>query len=88
MDYSYFKVAKSRQKFLGERYFKLDATSEAVVQVCVTAGETKKGRGNTFGIYKISRMTFLANYYAYKYAIPCTKAEYQTNFDRVLEGLS
>lgn len=59
-----------------------------MIQVCISTGEAKKGRGNIFGIYKISRMTFMANYLAMSYAIPCGIAEYKKNFNRVLKLLS
>lgn len=80
----YFKINPTRHEYLGERYFRFDPDSEKVVQVCLTVGEVKKGKSNTFGIYLIGRMTFFSNYYAMNYAIECTKKEYDKHFNKVL----
>lgn len=87
INYQYFRITDDRQKWLGNRYFKVDMAIDHVVQVCVSVGETKKGRGHTFGVYLISRMTFFANYLAMQYAVPCTKTEYNKNFKKVFSHL-
>jgi hypothetical protein len=86
--FNYYKIAPSRSEWLGKRYFKVDMHTEFVIQVCVTVGATKKGRGHTYGVYLIGRMTFFANYLAMAYAIPCSKAEYNKNFKEVIGYLS
>lgn len=86
--YNFFKITKERNEWLGKRYFKIDLKSDSVIQVLVTCGEIKKGRGNTFGIYLISRMTFFSNYLAMNYAVPCSQKEYEKNFKEVLSYLS
>lgn len=86
MKSTYYKIKKNRRDFLGERYFKYNDFAEKVIQVCVHPGDVKKGKSNTFGIYLIHRLTFLSNYFKY-YIQPCTKAEYNKNFNKVLKML-
>ena len=82
--YVYYKMAPERHEWLGVRYFRVAQSSrDSVTQVCVNPGQERRGRGNTFGIYLISRMTFFSNYLAQAYAIPCTKKEYDKAFDQV-----
>jgi hypothetical protein len=83
----YYKVRKERRDYKGDRYFKFNSFSEKVVSVCVNPGEEKKGRTNAFGVYLIHRITFLSNYMAMDYIEPCTKKEYQKNFNKVFEML-
>lgn len=82
---SYFQIAANRQDYLGERYFKFDQRSDSVVQVVAVIGEPKKGRANALGVYLISRLTFLSNYFAQGYAIPCTKEKFDKIFDKTVE---
>ena len=88
--YQYFKIAKERQDYKGNRFFKVDVRfgADTVLQVCTNVGECKKGKANNFGIYLISRMTFFANYLSMGYAIPCTKKEYENQFNETLKYLS
>ncbi len=81
------KTVSNRRDYLGERYFRYNDASETVVQVCVTQGEQKKGRSNTFGVHVIAKMTLFANYMAMNYTIPCTKAEYEKKFNKVVKML-
>jgi hypothetical protein len=86
--YSYYQITQSRKEYLGVRYFKVrQSFKDSVIQVVVNPGQERKGRGNTFGVYLISRMTFFSNYLAMVYAIPCTKKDYDKAFDTVLKYL-
>jgi len=85
--YQYFKIIDSRTEWLGIRYFKYSPHSDKVVQVCVTTGEVKKGKSNTFGVYLIASLTFLCNYLAVGYCQPCTKKQYEKAFETVVTYL-
>jgi len=80
----YFKVIDSRQDYLGERYFRFNIHSEKIVQICKGVGEIKKGKSNTFGIYLVHRMTFMANYLSMGYLEPITKARYNKEFKQTI----
>lgn len=82
--YEYYKVNPNRSEYLGERYFKFSHEVEKVVQICLTCGDVKKGKSNTFGIYLIHKMTLYSNYLATGYLLPCTKREYEKQFKKVL----
>lgn len=84
----YFKIRQSRVEYLGERYFKFNNDSEKVVQVCITCGDVKKGKSNTFGVYLISKMTLFSNYMAPQYVEPVSKKEYEKQFKKVVKYLS
>lgn len=88
MEIQYFKIKEDRHEYLGERYFKIDWNSDKVVQVCLTTGDIKKGKSNTFGVYLISKQTFVANYLAIGYAVPCAKEEYELMRKKVVKYLS
>lgn len=83
----YYKVKSERQDYLGERYFRFDFQDEKAIQVCKSVGDVKKGKSNNFGVYMISKLTFLTNYFAQGYIIPCTKEEYEYWFDHVVKIL-
>lgn len=83
----YYKVSSSRNEYLGVRYFRFNPNSEHTIQVVLYAGESKKGKGNTFGVYLISRLTFFTNYLAMGYAEPCKRSEYDVSFNKVIEAL-
>lgn len=87
MSWQYFKVKADRVEYLGERYFKFDVQSEKVVQVCMSVGDVKKGKSNTFGTYLIHRMTFLTNYMAMGYVEAITKKQYDKMFNRCYDFL-
>jgi len=84
----FFKVKQDRLEYLGERYFKFNYTSEKVVQVCITCGDVKKGKSNTFGIYLIHKMTLFSNYLAPCYIEPCTQKEFIKQFNKVVNMLN
>ena len=81
----YFKIVKDRQEYLGNRYFKVDWSSDHIVQVCVHPGEPKRGRASNFGVYLISKQTFLSNYMPLNYVEPCTKGQFEKQFDTVVK---
>lgn len=86
--FQYYRIDDRRIEYLGCRYFRVDLTSDSVIQVCVTNGEQKKGKGHYFGLYLISRTTFFTNYLGMGYAIPTDKEEYESMKEKVLLYLS
>lgn len=46
----------------GVRLFRVSDRTSNAVQICLNAGEIKKGRGNNIGIYAVDRMTIFGNY--------------------------
>ncbi len=87
MSVEYYKTSENRWDYLGLRYFKFNNISDNTVQVCVTTGDVKKGKSNTFGVYLIAKMTFLTNYYMQPYVEKCSKREYEKAFKKVIELL-
>jgi peroxiredoxin len=87
MNDTYFKIKKEYQNYKGERYFRFNMISEKAVQVCINHGMEKPGRTNAFGVYLIHRITFLSNYYTINYTEPCTKKEYDKQFEKVIQML-
>lgn len=86
--YLYYRIADARNEYLGVRYFKVvQERMDSVIQVVVNPGQERKGRGHTFGVYLISRITFFSNYLSMNYAVPCTKKEYDKSFEAVLKYL-
>jgi len=83
----YYKINPERQKYLGVRFFKWNVKNKEVVQVCVTCGDMKRGKGSNFGIYTIGQATFFSNYLAMGYAIPCKQSVYEDEFKKVLQFL-
>ena len=83
----YYRVGDARIGYLGERYFKFNPTTNKVIQVCANVGEVKKGKGNTFGVYLIHKLTFFSNYLAMGYVMQITKEEYEFHFNRIFEML-
>lgn len=83
----YMETAKHRHDICGHRFFRYSTQSDTIVQVTKTSGESKRGRGNTYGISLISRMTLFANYVALGYATPITKRVFEKAFDEVVNNL-
>lgn len=83
----YFKVKPEREEYLGKRYFRFNFADEKTIQVCISCGDVKKGKSNTFGVYLITKMTFLSNYFATGYILPCAKEEYEEYFDNTVKML-
>jgi len=60
----YFKINPENIQYKGLRFFRFQNEHQYVVQVCLeTNNETKRGKGHYIGIYKLSRVTFFANYF-------------------------
>lgn len=54
-----------RHKYKGHRLFKHDNEKNIVIQIVVDPGERKTGRPHMIGMYRISEVTFTANYRPY-----------------------
>lgn len=78
-------IDKARIEYKGVRFFRLDVQSMDVCQVCLSAGEIRRGRSNNVGITMICRLNFFANYLAMAYAIPCGKKEFDQAFKLCLK---
>ena len=83
----FFKVKPERHQYLGDRYFRFNHNAEKAVQICVTAGDVKKGKSHTFGIYLIHKITLFSNYLTCGYLEPCSKKEYEAQFKKVVKLL-
>lgn len=83
----YYRVIKDRQDYKGEKYFRFNPASEKVVQICFNMGDIKKGRTNSFGVYMIHRLTFLSNYYAYRYVESISKKLFDSKFQEIIKML-
>lgn len=81
-------VKPERQEYLGERYFAFSQDSDSVIQVCVSNGNTKKGKANCSGVYLISRLTLLSNYLVIGYLETITAKEYKKQFDKMVKELA
>lgn len=85
--HDYYTIQKKYQYFKGDRYFKVDRQSPYCVQVCLSAGDMKKGRGSTYGIYIVSRITFIGNFLSCRYVVECKKEVYDQAFAEALKNL-
>lgn len=83
----YYKIVPNKIQYKGDRYFRYNIDTQKVVQVCMTCGEVKKGKSNTYGIYLIHRITFFSNYLSYRYVEECSKGEFETKFNEVVNYL-
>jgi hypothetical protein len=81
----FYKIKKDRVDYKGQRFFRFNPASEKTLQVVVFPGDEKKGKSNCVGVYMIHRMTFLSNYFMY-YCDPCSKAEFEKQFNKVIES--
>jgi len=86
MKITYYKIKTEHFNYKGDRYFKFDPSSEHVLQVCFNQGCKKGGRSNAIGVYEISRVTFLNNYYN-DYAEKSTKREFEKKFFKTINNL-
>jgi hypothetical protein len=86
MGTQYYKIKKDKQEYKGERYFRLDFDRPKVCQVCVNAGEVKRGRGASIGITMIDSISFMANYMVY-YLEPTSKKTFDQKFDMIVRIL-
>ena len=86
--YTYLEIVKDRQEYLGERYFRLDFSSDSVLQICAGSGDTqRRGRSNNIGVYLISKQTLAANYMAMSYLNSCTKRKFDNKLKSVIQLL-
>ena len=85
--YQYYKTKKERFDYLGNRYFRVDFDSDVCLQVCLSCGDVKKGKANNFGVYLIGKLTFFTNYLAQSYVLPCTKREFDNQFNKMVKML-
>lgn len=83
----YFEINKTRRDWLGVRFFKWLPSRGEVIQIVAASGEQRRGRANNFGIYTITQMSFMSNYLAMGYAVPCKESVYQKAFKIVLSSL-
>jgi len=83
----YYKTRKERHEYIGERYFRVNMDVDKIVQVCITNGDIKKGKSNTFGVYLIHKLTFFSNYAAMNYVEEITQKEYYKQFKKVFKAL-
>lgn len=88
IQWQYLITVEHRREYLGLRFFKWSIHSDTVIQIVKTSGEMKRGRGNLYGVYLISRQTLFSNYVALAYAVPCSKREFQNAFKQVVENLA
>jgi len=87
-NYQFYKIKKERKEYLGERYFQVSFDSDTVLQVCINPSmEMRRGRTNNIGIYLISRLTFVSNYYGMNYVEPCTAKEFNMRYDAMVKML-
>jgi hypothetical protein len=82
----YYQIKKERQIYHGVRIFRFEYNNPYVTQVCLSAGETKKGKGHYVGVYLISRESFLANYLGMS-VDKCTKAKFDKEFKNLTSKL-
>jgi hypothetical protein len=84
----YYRTLEKDKEYRGIRYFRVLMHDRLVIQVCLYAGETKKGRGSfTVGVNIISHITFLSNYAMGNYVESCTKAQYEKAFNQLISIL-
>lgn len=74
--------------YRGDRYFRMLPSSLKVIQVVLSAGEVKKGRGAMLGIYFIDRQTLAQNYFFHDGIEPCTQTKYNKAFNKALKMLA
>ena len=86
---TYYKVKPEREIYLGKRMFRMDSDyRESVTQICITNGDSRKGKSNTFGIYLIQRTTFYCNYFAMVYLSEITEADWLNQFNETIKFLT
>ena len=83
----YYRIIKRQREYRGIRFFKFTLSSQSVIQVCVSEGEIKKGKGHSMGIVLIHSMTFLSNYLAPGAVELCRRDEYERAFVKTVKLL-
>lgn len=79
-NWQYYVIDKARMDYKGARFFRFNMECLDVCQVCLSAGEIRRGRSNNIGITMICRLSFFANYLAMGYAVPCEKKVFDKAF--------
>lgn len=87
MSYKYYRVKGKYQGYRGERYFRFDPMEDHATQVLVNQGQIKKGRAHTYGVYMISRGTFLTNYLGMGYVEVIPKSEFKKWFKIIVKTM-
>lgn len=83
----YFRIKDERKDYLGDRYFRMNLTSDTVTTIHMGGVDTKRGKSNNIGVYFISKMTFVSNYMAMNYIEPITKNEWNKHFEKIVKML-
>ena len=85
--FEFYKVKSDKIDHRGERYFKFKWNSNKVIQVCLEVnGDTKKGKGHYVGIYEISRVTLLSNWFP-NYIESCSEEDFNKAFEKAIQLL-
>lgn len=87
MKAQYYRIADTKQAWLGKRFFKWDVEHDMIVQVCFTTGEKRKGRQSAPGITAISKSTFASNYMMSGYVVPTTKKRFDNEAEKCYQFL-
>ena len=87
MSYKYYRIKEKYQGYKGERFFQYDPEYDNVLQVCLHIGQVKKGRAHCYGIYRIARISFLANYKGMSYVERIPKSEFKKQFKLIVKLL-
>lgn len=87
MKTQYYKIQAKYRQYKGERYFRFEINSDHVIQVCVSEGEIKKGKGHSMGVVIIHANTLLSNYMAPGYLETCSKNKYERAFNKTVKLL-
>lgn len=87
IQWEYFETVAHRHEYLGHRFFATSLHTDTCIQIVLTPGQEKKGRGHVFGVYCISRLTLFSNYMSMGYTIPTTKKKYTEAFNKVVDIL-
>lgn len=85
MKYRYYRVKQKRTAYRGSRFFRYDPDQDHVLQICVYPGKVKKGRAHTWGVYLISRTSFLTNYKGMDYLEKIPKSEFKKQFKALIK---
>jgi hypothetical protein len=86
-EFEYYKVKQKVIAQRGDRYFKFKWNSDHVLQICLEINnEVKKGKGHYVGIYKISRITMMSNWYP-NCVESCTEQEFNEAREKAIELL-
>jgi len=83
---AYYKIDPAKVHYKGDKYFKFEHLQDHVIQVCCKKPDDLKGRVHAVGVYKITRQSFLSNYFRYC-TVPSSKEEFESKFFDAVETL-